>query len=1695
MQRRVKMHVTNTMIIYDKDDRTLIASVPLTKDAVHEEELMTSNFVKLSWYDKKRMTLPVGAYVVPFSDGLKYRLFEPYTPTAEKHAKFKYEPEFQHPVMWLGKIPFIHLEGDTSSWDTAIKRYDWTFTGPPNEIAERVVRYINWLSSVMPSFCAVFGRGWTMRVEGDLPPNATCSFTTLDIMSAAAEIASKFECEYHFDYDSKVFHLGKIAYNKRGGEPYVLKSGANVGVYSVSASKESYANCFIVNGGTRNLSKEDSEGGYVQVNQRLTLDETMFPDSIIDIREDDNEPIIVRELVFDNIYPKLELYVYNPRERVCWLRDSSGNLVPDENGRLHPDGNKYKVYSKWYVRLAYLSDGEWKDYALTEDRMIKDKKPMLSFEVNPESVMYDSSLAGKEFEVVYFEYDREESDDNVDGTFTAHAGDYRIEFIEQNGVIIPTSSTDGVCPKGGSEPSKENNKASMYNVVVDDTYKEVAREELYNEAMRTINRLKTNLNTYTFPSNPIYFKDSNPNLYIGQSVVFNDGQDLNGGTSYTLSTHVRKLVTRIDKPYITTITVGNEKRKGNVSSMKDQIQTIISGGYGYGNGSGVGGTSLTEEQFEQLVGNYGTEFFLSKINDDEAKGLIGFLKGAYFGAKEWMIDNLGNANLNNVTANGVLRALRAYINNVQSTNYSGDGMLDTGWRITNEYEGGNSKATFDYLYIRKKAIFEELELRKISHIGGNFALSPASGRAWKVEYFDGDGKQLGVDEFTVPYTLGGRLLALFSHNLANRFLSRKKKVSRELTSEEKLRTKRVRVLMFSDDGTTRTMQNWTVGAQARCQTFNITQQMDYHGSGTDSNNPDVEFWTGRKVQNTYWWRLVSAVGEATCEDNKVHSYVEFLVNQPNASTYEDVGSDLPAVGDEFCQFGHRTNPTQGNVIMIETANDDSPAMKFYHHVNSWNLNGKRCINISPELFEAKASIFKWITEYGTESQVINRGLWVDIDVDGDGKRRCYYNDIAAHNGVVWRCIIADGTHKEDDNGHWYTQEELDHMTQEQIAALIDVRNYTTQEPSDTAGDWEKYVYASIAPFLKLSDAMVAVPCENDGKATSAVSKTITVKLMVTNLEATITKVTLEGGDSYVTKSGNNILVSIPANTVVTNKNYTVTAEGTCNGQKYVASDQISVYAVMKGDAAYEVTANPNHWIWWQEGANYSYEDIMRMIEEGTYPSDLPIKIDGRPADNSLGNSGTQISVTVDGVAQTFRIERVTASVNGVTTSYDNTLGRVWVTAVPTNVEGGYIDISVRYGNNALTTLRVQFSCNLLGTWRELTFGDVNAAIATKTFDILDENGNVVSHKTIAQYFRSSSQDSASLSHTVNTQGSSISNLNTRVSTAEGNITTISSEVTTIDGKFSSYYTKTETSELVNQRISTATSGMVTTSNFQQTAQSFSLCTTTTAQGYANTAERNAKGAAQGYADDAEAAAKSYANGKDTALRSDLRTTGIVIDGEDSHIDLIGDKVNFYDSEGNQSNIVFDTDDNIYRIGNFSIAGDHIFGNEFNSDGSYKDRGIEMYTNGTCVLKSTSGGGLTLKTMGNVQQWGWNGHGWEPVFEIDGKNVNVMLQATKFNVNTNAEVTGKLKVDGVVSLKGSLVVGSTLTLPYTPEDGEMYLCKGLVNDLTVYTSRHPIIKSDTKEVQTRANSSVDFGDDAIILVFSEANGKWIRFDCW
>ena len=173
------------------------------------------------------------------------------------------------------------------------------------------------------------------------------------------------------------------------------------------------------------------------------------------------------------------------------------------------------------------------------------------------------------------------------------------------------------------------------------------------------------------------------------------------------------------------------------------------------------------------------------------------------------------------------------------------------------------------------------------------------------------------------------------------------------------------------------------------------------------------------MQNTYWWRLVSAVGEGTLRDGKKHSYIEFLCNTDNEYVVADTGSDLPAVGDEFGQFGHRTDTSQQNVIMIETANPDSPSMKFYRGVNSWSLEGKRKTILSPMGTEIYSQRYHIETAYDDVIVPMDRGEWVS-------GTEYYYYDRVSHGGSLWLCIIPEGSS-------------------------------TTDEPSDTSVAWQKQV--------------------------------------------------------------------------------------------------------------------------------------------------------------------------------------------------------------------------------------------------------------------------------------------------------------------------------------------------------------------------------------------------------------------------------------------------------------------------------------------------------------------------------------------------------------------------------------------------------------------------------------------------------------
>ena len=140
------------------------------------------------------------------------------------------------------------------------------------------------------------------------------------------------------------------------------------------------------------------------------------------------------------------------------------------------------------------------------------------------------------------------------------------------------------------------------------------------------------------------------------------------------------------------ITLREDKEVGTIQKIQQQISSIKSGNGGTGAG-------LTTTQVKNQVATEGSKHFISKINDDIAKGTVTWEKVQKF------VSGLFVGNFN----------------------------AENGGSWTPDAEGRSHLIT-DYLEVRMKAIFEELVINKTSTIGGKEIISPAGGVvAHKVE--------------------------------------------------------------------------------------------------------------------------------------------------------------------------------------------------------------------------------------------------------------------------------------------------------------------------------------------------------------------------------------------------------------------------------------------------------------------------------------------------------------------------------------------------------------------------------------------------------------------------------------------------------------------------------------------------------------------------------------------------------------------------------------------------------------------------------------------------------------------------------------------------------------------------------------------------------------------------------------------------
>lgn len=269
-----------------------------------------------------------------------------------------------------------------------------------------------------------------------------------------------------------------------------------------------------------------------------------------------------------------------------------------------------------------------------------------------------------------------------------------------------------------------------------------AEQELKVKTEKYASKSKVDPSTYdcTMMSGDAYREDGIHNLYsIGQKVnLINKAYFDNGRQSRIIGFEFN-----LDYPFDSPVyTVGETASYSRIGELEEKVESLTLKGQTYTGGGGSGvyvigshdSTPATDHNVYSALRSLKT--FLCKDKEDIANELITFLKGFLVGK-----------------------------------NGSGITVL----------EDGTTQAVVDRLYVKIKAVFDELEVKKKTHVGGEQIISPAGMKCVRVEELDESYRCFflsEVDGVTVhnEFTVGTLALAQefnikegTSHNVSNRY--------------------------------------------------------------------------------------------------------------------------------------------------------------------------------------------------------------------------------------------------------------------------------------------------------------------------------------------------------------------------------------------------------------------------------------------------------------------------------------------------------------------------------------------------------------------------------------------------------------------------------------------------------------------------------------------------------------------------------------------------------------------------------------------------------------------------------------------------------------------------------------------------------------------------------------------------------------
>lgn len=298
--------------------------------------------------------------------------------------------------------------------------------------------------------------------------------------------------------------------------------------------------------------------------------------------------------------------------------------------------------------------------------------------------------------------------------------------------------------------------------------------------------------------------------------------------------------------------------------------------------------------------------FARKDQDETFEGNVGFKKNVNIEGAALFADVVE-----------ILKKLKAQggieTDYVRSANYDEDTQLGFGLLRT---KNGGYRLSLSELEVWSKAIFHELEIRKLSYAGGNVYLSGAGSKIVHVE------EQYSATGVTTGW----------------------------------------KCYLLADDGSTATQNLWHVKDQARCQSFNILEGK-HEG-----------------VSNKSYWRLVTEVSTQPVTIKAADGtalYGGRLFDSVTLSATDCMaGSDTPAAGDTIVLDGAREDASRQGVLMLESTGNGTPRIVGLRGVNSYTHGGKEVFVLSPDRIRLNSGIFEWVSSTGDAMHMVNyRGEW------------------------------------------------------------------------------------------------------------------------------------------------------------------------------------------------------------------------------------------------------------------------------------------------------------------------------------------------------------------------------------------------------------------------------------------------------------------------------------------------------------------------------------------------------------------------------------------------------------------------------------------------------------------------------------------------------------------------------------------------